>query len=247
MSHWLQGRVVERIDWSDSLHTLRLEADIQPFRAGQFIKLGLEIDGEVIGRPYSLVNAPDRRPLEVYLITVAEGPLSPRLASLSENDPILVAPRANGFMVVDEVPEATTLWLIATGTGIGPFLSILATDQAWDRFETIVLVHAVRHAVEHTYRDTIAAIGQARGQRFQYIPFLSRESADYALAGRVPQAIGDGRLEGRAGLSLDPRHSQVMLCGNPAMIDDTIAALSARGLKKHRRRDPGHITVESYW
>ena len=247
MSHWLDGRVVERIDWTDALHSLRIEAPIEPFRAGQFIKIGLEIDGKVLGRPYSLVNPPDRQPLEVYFMTVPEGPLTPRLAALKENDRILVAPHANGFMVIDEVPHATTLWLIATGTGIAPFLSILSTEQAWDRFETIVLVHAVRNIREHTYRDQILAIAEHRTQRFHYIPFASRESADHVLAGRVPQAITDGRLEARAGLSLDPAHSHVMLCGNPAMIDDTMAALTARGLKKHRRRDPGHISVESYW
>ncbi len=247
MSHWLDGRVVERIDWSHSLHSLKIEAPIDPFRAGQFVKIGLEIEGEVIGRPYSLVNPPDQRPLEVYFITVPEGPLTPRLAELDAGDTILVAPRANGFMVVDEVPHGATLWMIATGTGIGPFLSILRTEQAWGRFETIVLVHSARTLAEHTYGDTIAAIASARGERFHYIRFASRESGDGILAGRVPQAIADGRLEARVGLSLDPAHSQVMLCGNPMMIDDTIVALVARGLKKHRRRDPGHITVESYW
>ncbi len=244
---WVEGRIVERIDWTDRLHSLRIEAQIEPFRAGQFTKLGLAIDGEIVGRPYSIVNAPDDPILEFYFSTVNEGPLSPRLSALKKGEIIQVAPKPNGFLVLDEVPPAIHLWLIATGTGLGPFLSILKTAEPWQRFQRVVLVHAARTVAELTYRRAIARIAAAEPKRFAYIPFLSRETADYALAGRIPQAIVDGRLEARAALRFDPAQCHVMLCGNPSMVDDASAALAARGLRKHKRKEPGQVSMETYW
>jgi len=246
MSHWVEGRAVSVRHWHGGHYSLRAEADIEPFQAGQFIRLGLEIDGEEVGRPYSLINAPAERPLEFYFNVVPSGPLSPRLAALAPGDRLLVAPRANGFMILDEVPRADHLWLIATGTGLGPFLSILKPDTPWQRFARVVLVHAVRVAADLNYREAIDAVATRRGAQFSCVPFVSREATDFALAGRVPAAIADGRLEARAGMAIDTR-SHLMLCGNPDMVRDTTEALVARGLKKHRRRDPGHITVENYW
>jgi ferredoxin--NADP+ reductase len=247
MAQWIEGRVVERIDWTDRLHSLRVEAAIEPFRAGQFTKLGLRIGEEIVGRPYSIVSAPGEPVLEFYFSTVPAGPLSPRLSELKAGDTVLVAPRPNGFLVLDEVPPAIHLWLLSTGTGIGPFLSILKTPEPWQRFQRVVLVHAARTADELTYRRTIARVMEAEPKRFTYIPFLSRETADYALAGRIPQAIADGRLEARAGLGLDAARAHVMLCGNPAMLEDATAALAARGFRKHRRKEPGQISMEAYW
>lgn len=244
---WTEGRVVERVDWRAGLHSLRVAADVAEFEAGQFTKLALEIEGDVVARPYSLVNPPGSAPLDFYFIVVPDGPLSARLALLDAGDPILVAPRASGFLVLSELPPARELWLIATGTGIGPFLSILRTDAPWQRFERVVLVHAVRTAPELTYRADIDTVRTARGRRFAYVPFVSRQATDFALSGRIPQAIADGRLEARAGAKLTAANAQVMLCGNPQMVEDVTTALIERGLKKHRRRDPGQISVENYW
>jgi ferredoxin--NADP+ reductase len=244
---WLEGRVTQNRAWGPHLHSLRVEADLGDFQAGQFTKLGLEIDGEVIGRPYSLVNSPEQRPLDFYFGVVPDGPLSGRLADLQPGDAVLVAPKPAGFLTLSELPDARDLWLIASGTGIGPFLSILRTDEPWRRFERAVLVHAVRTAAELAYRETIAEIGAAHPGRFAGVPFVSREATDFALAGRVPQAIADGRLEARAGAMLAAGDSQVMICGNPKMVDDVTAALVARGMKKHRRKEPGQISVENYW
>ena len=239
--------MVDRFAWTDTLCSLRVAADIDPFKAGQFTKLGLPIDGEIVARPYSLVNAPEEQPLEFTFTIVPNGPLSRRLAALDRGAPVLVAPRPAGFLVLQEVPQADHLWLMATGTGIGPFLSILKTPAPWQRFRRVVLVHAVRLRKELIYPDTIRAVAEANTERFAWIPFVSREATDFALAGRVPQAIADGRLEARAGVPIDPTTSQVMLCGNPRMVEDTTEALIARGLKKHRRREPGQISVENYW
>jgi ferredoxin--NADP+ reductase len=145
------------------------------------------------------------------------------------------------------VPAADVLWCLATGTGLGPFLSILRTPDAWAKFGRIVLVHAVRHANELAYLDVIGGIATAHSGAFVYIPMVSREAHAGALGGRIPDAIVDGRLESRAGLPLAAENSHAMLCGNPAMVDDTQLALAARGMRRHRRREPGQVTVETYW
>lgn len=246
-SRWLEGRVVENRHWSEALFSLRVEGAPLSFEAGQFVRIALDIDGERVARPFSMVNAPDDPVLEFYGIIVPEGPLSPRLARLDAGDALYVAPNPAGFLVLSELPDAETLWLISTGTGIAPFLSILRTGLAWPRFHNVVLVHAVRHARELVYQQDIRKNTAARGSRFRYVSFVSRETAAGSLAGRIPAAVRDGRLEAAAGLKLAAQTSQVMLCGNPDMLTDTTAALVERGMRKHRRRAPGHITVESFW
>jgi ferredoxin--NADP+ reductase len=144
------------------------------------------------------------------------------------------------------VPEADTLWLVSTGTGIAPFLSILRTPAPWKRFRKVILVHAVRHARELVYTDLVKKVHQENGGLFHYVTFVSREKAAGSLEGRIPAAMRDGRLEAAANAHLNER-AHVMLCGNPDMLKDAQAALVERGLRKHRRRTPGHITVESFW
>jgi ferredoxin--NADP+ reductase len=247
MSKWSEGRVAAQMRWTERLFSLKVEADI-PFEAGQFAKLALEVGGEMIARPYSFVNAPDERPNEFYYVVLPEGPLTPRLCKLGAGDKIQLAPRPAGFLALSEVPDGRNLWLISTGTGIGPFLSILKTDTPWRRFEQVVLVHAVRRVEELTHRDVIEKLMQRHGEQMSAVSFVSRESAAGAVPGRIPAAIEDGRLEAAAGgVVLSATASQVMICGNPEMVRDTSAALARRGMKKHRRRDPGHITVENYW
>ena len=247
MSKWLEGQVVGQTRWTDRLCSLQVRAPLGPFEAGQFTKLALDVGGERVARPYSLVNAPGAEPLEFYYNVVPEGPLSPRLAALGEGDAVHVAPNPAGFLVLREVPEAENLWLIATGTGLGPFLSILRTDAPWRCFARVRLVHATRTAADQAYRETIGDIARARGAQFGFVSFVSREAAAGALAGRVPEAIRDQRLESAAQAELTAASSHVMLCGNPAMVTDVTAVLEERGMRKHRRRAPGHITVETYW
>ena len=233
--------------WTEQLFSLRVEAPVEPFKAGQFGKLALEINGEMVFRPYSYVNAPHERPLEFYFIMLPNGPLTQRLIELEPGDPIYVSPRAAGFLTLSEVPDAETLWLLSSGTAIGPFLSILKTEEPWRRFQSIVLVHAVRQAEELTYQDQIRQLLDEHPRRLKVIPFVSREDIDFAIKGRVPEAIKDGRLEAKAGVQLAAEKSQVMICGNPDMVRDTSLVLEERGFKKNRRKVPGHITVENYW
>jgi len=236
---WLTGQVVENRQWTETLFSLRVEGAQLSFRAGQFVRIALDIDGQRVARAFSLVNPPQDPVLEFYGVIVPEGPLSPRLARLHPGDALYVAPNPAGFLVLAEIPDAETLWLISTGTGIAPFLSILRTDTS--RFRNVVLVHAARRANELVYQDLI------KGTKARYVSVVSREKTAGSLEGRIPAAILDGRLEAAAGMKLDAATSQVMLCGNPDMLKDAQAALAQRGLRKHRRRAPGHISVESFW
>ena len=242
MTAWSEGKVIENRHWTGSLFSLRVEGPRPAFEAGQFVRIALQIEGERVARPFSFVNPPHDPVMEFYGVVVPEGPLSPRLARLERGDELLVASNPAGFLVLSELPDAQTLWLLSTGTGIAPFLSILRTQAPWQNFRNVVLVHAVRRANELVYQELIRPM-----QDLRYVAFVSREAHAGALAGRIPAAILDGRLEAAAGLALAPESSQVMLCGNPDMLRDAAAALAVRGLRKHRRRSPGQITVESFW
>lgn len=243
--NWLESRVVENRRWTETLFSLRVAGPKLAFQAGQFVRIALDIGGERIARAFSFVNAPEDPVLEFYGVIVPEGPLSPRLAKLKGGEPLYIASNPAGFLVLSEVPEARTLWLLSTGTGLAPFLSILRTETPWRRFREVVLVHAVRHARELVYREMIADLQKKRGLR--YVSFVSREAAAGSLPGRIPAAVADGRLEAAAGTPLSAETSQVLLCGNPEMLKDAGLALAGRGLRKHRRRAPGHVTTESFW
>lgn len=251
MTTWVEGRVAGNRRWSEHLYSLQVSAPEVTFVAGQFARLALPAPPgskeAMLGRPYSFVNPPQAQPHEFYFIVLPNGPLSPRLAALEPGASVWLLPRANGFFSISEVPEADTLWCISTGTGIGPFMSILRTDEPWQKFGRVVLVHSVRHGVELTYREEIAAIGRAHSGAFAYVPMVSRDVHHDALAGRIPAAIEDGRLEARAGIPLTTENAHAMLCGNPAMVEDVQKVLATRGMRRHRRREPGHITLETYW
>ena len=245
MSAWLEGRVIENRPWTDTLFSLRVQAPRLAFKAGQFVRIALDLGGERIARPFSFVNPPADPVLELYGVIVPGGGLSPSLARLKAGEALYVADNPAGFLVLSEVPPAEDLWLLATGTGIAPFLSILRTEAPWQRYRRVILVHAVRRASELVYRDIIGELQSGRKQ-FRYLSFVSREAHAESLAGRIPAAIRDGRLEAMT-QPISPERSQFMLCGNPQMLRDVAAELAARGLRKNRRRSPGQITVESFW
>ena len=247
MSIWVEGSVVENIHWTENLFSLKIDAPIEKFKAGQFTSLGLDFEGERIARPYSFLSAPGKQPIEFFFYTAIDGVLSNAMTNLKFGDKIFVKREANGFFTLEEVPGGETLWLLATGTGVAPYFSILETEEPWRRFKKIVLVHAVRGAADLRYQNLINKFSDTFHDRFSFRAFVSRESSATALPGRIPAAIIDGMLEKSVGIELSADDSQIMLCGNPDMITDSITALKSKGLKKHRRRNPGQITVEKYW
>ncbi|MCZ0751834.1 ferredoxin--NADP reductase [Aeromonas enteropelogenes] len=247
MAAWVEGRVIERIEWTPTLFSLRVAAELAPYKAGQFTKLALEQGERRIQRAYSFVNPPSSPYHEFYFVEIPSGELTPSLGSLQVGDNLLVQSQATGFLTLDEVPAGRDLWLLSTGTAIGPFLSVLAEGEAFSRFESLVLVHGVRKGEELSYQPLIASFGERYGARFRYVPFVSREVWPGTMAGRIPAAISDGQLQARVGLDFSPEFSQVLICGNPAMVKETQQTLLGLGLAKNLRRAPGNISAENYW
>lgn len=246
MVNWLKGTVIKKRQWTDRLFSLQIDAPLAGFTAGQFTRVALEIDDEQVARPYSLVNAPHEELLEIYFNIVPEGPLSPGLAALKVGDEVQVADKPSGFLTINEVPEVDHLWLMATGTGIGPFLSSLKTDEPWQRFKKIVLGYSVRLAEELSYADTISGLLEEHPEQMEFVPFVTREIMEGAFNSRITTTIESGELEKRVGIPLEPETSHIMMCGNSKMIQEVSDLLESRGMRRHRRREPGHITTEKY-
>ena len=246
MAQWLSGTVTTNTEWTDSLFSLRVQTEPFDFIAGQFVRLALDTAEGKVQRAYSLLNSPGDTEQEFLISTVADGVLSPLLQQLKPGDMVQVSQPASGFFVLDEVPDGKNLWLIATGTGIGPYLSMLGTETPWQRFSSIILLHSVRYAAELVYQPLIRSFQQSYGTQLHYQPVVTRETYPGALQHRIPELISSGALQQVCGQKLDS-HSQVLLCGNPQMITETKAVLENLGLKKNLRRDPGQITVEQYW
>lgn len=244
---WVTGRVCELQQWNERLFSLRVDASIEPFKAGQYNRLRLRVGGDEVSRPYSYVNSPDRQPLEFHFVRLERGCLSVELSRLCPGDAVDLMPRSSGLFTLDTLPDAHALWLMATGTGIGPYLSMLATSEPWVRFAQIRLIHCVRQVADLSYGGRIQALVSLHPDRFRYIPLVTREEMNGALKRRIPDALEQGILEEMAGLVLDPKQAQVMLCGNPDMVSDTQARLRLRGFRRNRRGDPGQITIENYW
>ncbi|PML79707.1 ferredoxin--NADP reductase [Enterovibrio norvegicus] len=247
MANWIKAEVIENRRWNKDLFSLVLDADVSPFVAGQFTKLGLEIDGKLIQRAYSYVNSPDSKYLEIYATRVADGLLSPQLHALEPGDSVMITKDAAGFFTLDEIPQGEHLWMLSTGTALGPYLSILQQDDVWQRFRKVVLVHAVRFSADLSYQAEINALKDTHSDQIIVQPFVSREPTAGALSGRITHALEDGMLERLVGLPLSAEQSQVMLCGNPQMVKDVRVLLEQKGLEKNLRRKPGNITTEQYW
>lgn len=247
MAQWLSGRVARKTRWNDTHYSLAIAAEGPDFVAGQFIRIGMDLGDARVGRPYSLVNPPHEPLLEIFFNIVPEGPLTSRLAALQTGDAVWLADAANGLLTLHEVPEQTRdLWMLATGTGVGPFLSMLQTDEPWQRFDKVILGYSVRYRSNLGYGPLIERLQHEHPERFHFVPFITGENADAAFSCRIPETLADGRLERRIGLTLDPARSHVMLCGHAEMISDAVGILETRGLRRHRRREPGHISTEKY-
>ncbi|MFT6269130.1 MAG: ferredoxin--NADP+ reductase [Alphaproteobacteria bacterium] len=249
MAKWLHARVIERIDWNAHLFSLKFTcSEHLTFTAGQFVKIGLEeSNGQVLSRPYSLVNEPSTKHLEIIAVPVAKGSLSPQLQMLNKGDTLKVMSPATGFLTINEVPASENLFMLATGTGVGPFLSIIQNKDVWQQYLHVVLVYGARKVEDLAYLPTIQKLEREYPSQFTFVPITSRETYSKGLHGRIPSLIQQNAIQQKCGIQITPEHSQVMLCGNPDMIKDANEVLNELGLKKHLRRSPGQISVERYW
>ncbi|EXF46380.1 oxidoreductase [Pseudomonas sp. BAY1663] len=247
-------RLLEVQTLTPNLFTLRTSRDPGfRFGAGQFARLGVrKPSGCIVWRAYSMVSAPHDEFLDFFSIVVPDGEFTSELSRLQAGDELLVDKQAFGYLTLDRFPDGRDLWLLATGTGLAPFLSILQDFEAWQRFERIVLVYSVREARELAYQRLIHALPareylEGLGDKLTYLPVVTREQVPGMLHGRITTLIENGELERAADLRFEPQHSRIMLCGNPQMIEDTRAILKARDLNLSLTRRPGQVAVENYW
>tara|TARA_B100001996_G_scaffold6251_1_gene5304 strand:- start:1815 stop:2558 length:744 start_codon:yes stop_codon:yes gene_type:complete len=244
--NWIESEVIEHIRWTDSLSSIKFKANVLPYVAGQFTKVGLKINDDFISRPYSYVSSPNDDYLEIIYVHVPDGLLTPALHKLEAGDKLQVMEKASGFFVMDEVPNGKNLWMLATGTGLGVFISLLKTSQPWDRFEKIILVHGVRTKNELTYQKQIKKFEEDHPGKIKYIQTVTREKEPNCLNIRIPQGLETKKIQEQAKIEIT-LDSQVMICGNPDMINDTVTLLEKSGLERNRRSKPGNITLEKYW
>ncbi len=247
MTVWVSGKVVENKQWCDNLFSLRIHTSPLAFSAGQFIKVGVDIGGKLLARPYSLVNTPDDSLLEIYFNRVENGLLSPLLADLNVGDDVKISERATGLLTLEEVPDVPHLWLFATGTGVGPFLSILNTPAPWQRFKKIILGYSVKTTENQAYMDDFSVIQLQHPEQFCFVQFLTQEKISGAINSRITASIINNTLEEYTGIKLSADSSHVMLCGNSTMVADVSSLLETRGMRRHTRREPGHIATEKYY
>lgn len=220
------------------------------FTAGQFARIGLKVGEELVVRAYSVVSSPFDETLEFFSIVVPDGAFTSNLQHLKVGDELYLEKTPYGYLTLAryQQPLPHDLWLLATGTGLAPFLSMLQDFDTWSKYQKINLVYSVRTAAELAYLDRIQEITETFGEGhngFKFIPIITRDPSA-PLHDRLPILIENGELEKSAGIELNPATSHVMLCGNPQMVDDTKEALKRRGLTMNRRGE-GNIAVENYW
>lgn len=241
--------------WTDSLFSFRVTRDRgYRFTPGQFARIGVagEATGERIWRAYSIASAAYDEHLEFFSVVVPGGAFTSRLAKLREGDPILVERRSYGFLTTDRFEAGRDLWMLATGTGLAPFLSILHDFETWERYENLILVQSVRTRGELAYEDLIRGFEKSEhyaqlAHKLRYARIVTREPVAGTLRDRVTKLLANGVLEENLGLKLDHDRSRIMLCGNPEMVEDSRRILVGRGFRLSRRGDPGHLAVENYW
>ena len=220
------------------------------FTAGQYARLGLGQDDDIIWRPYSIASAQDIIQLAFQLTVVKGGAFAERLSRSETGDAIRVDCRSYGYMTIDQLEPGGALWLIATGTGFAPYLSIIADPATWKWHERVIIVHSVRYANE-LMTDAIAAaprhLDETARQYLSVIPIVTGEETLGALNARIGTLIRDGTLEKLTGVGLNPAEARIMLCGNPDMIKEVRLLLKERGIKSGRGGVQGTLATEGYW
>ncbi len=241
--------------WTDSLFSFRTTRDRgYRFVPGQFARLGVRAEGEeaIVWRAYSIASAAHDEHLEFFSVVVPGGQFTSRLSRLREGDEVFVERKSYGFLTTDRFEAGRDLWMLATGTGLAPFLSILHDFETWESYDNLVLVQSVRTQQELAYEDVIRGFENSEyyaeyAHKLRYARIVTREPVPGTLRDRVTKLLASGVLEENVGLKLDHDRSRVMLCGNPEMVEDSRKILVDRGYRVSRRGEPGHLAVENYW
>lgn len=241
---WSIASVTERIEWDPGLFTVRLDTT-RDFQAGQFTKLGLMEEDRTVSRAYSIASAPGAQ-LDFYIVEVEGGALSPRLCALRPGHTVWVQHRCLGGFTLEKVPEGRDIWLLGTGTGLAPYISMLRHGDIFERFENIVVVQGARYARQLGHQPELQR--WANEGRIRWLRTITRESDESCTEGRITTLFEDGRLEAEAGLKISAEHSHVMMCGNPAMIKQMREMLrDQRDMDLHTPRRHGQVHIERYW
>ncbi|MEW5726183.1 MAG: ferredoxin--NADP reductase [Pseudomonadota bacterium] len=250
-SNILEKTVLDVQHWTDSLFTLKLSRDPGfRFDNGQFAMIGLMVDGKPLMRAYSMVSANYEEHLEFLSIKVPGGPLTSRLQHVKPGDTILVNKKTTGTLVLDNLLPGRSLYLLSTGTGIAPFLSIIKDPEVYERFDRVVLTHTCRHVRDLVYEDFILRelpandfFGDAAREKLTYYPTVTREP--FRTQGRITDLIKEGTLFADLGLpSFDAEHDRVMICGNPQMMTDLADYLDSLGFQQGSNAGAGHYVIE---
>lgn len=248
-----QETITEVRWWTDTLFSFKTTRNSDyRFAAGQYARLGLNCDGSMLWRAYSLVSAPHEDYLEYYGILVPGGAFTSMLKQIKPGDSIWTEKQTYGFMTPDRFVDGENLWMLATGTGLGPFISILRDRPVWEKFRRLILVHCVRHADEFGYHDELMRMTSATrsgGAELRVVQSVTRDAkiGPGRLAGRITVLLENGTLEQSAGTPITVESSRIMLCGNPEMIEQTRRMLHDRGMRPCRRALPGQFITENYW
>jgi len=220
------------------------------FKNGHFIMIGLEVEGRPLLRAYSLASANYEEHLEFYSIKVPDGSLTSRLQHLKPGDEILIGTKATGTLVMSTLRPGKRLYLLSTGTGLAPFMSIIRDPETYDAYEHVVLAHGVRTVDELGYSDYIQHelpdheyLGEQVREKLRYYPAVTREA--FSNRGRLTDLLRTGKMCSDLGLpDLHPEHDRVMICGNPGMLDELVTELEARGFVEGASHAPGDYTIE---
>lgn len=237
--------------WTDRLFSFKTSRDPSfRFINGQFAMIGLLVDGKPLLRAYSMVSANYDENLEFLSIKVPDGPLTSRLQHIKVGERIIVGRKATGTLLQDNLIPGKTLWLLATGTGLAPFMSIIKDPDAYERYERVVLVHGCRDVAELAYGDFITKewpqnefFGDAVKQKLIYYPTVTREA--FRNQGRITDLIRNGKLFADLNLpAFDIERDRVMLCGSPAMLADLREIMDGMGWKEGSTTGAGHYVIE---
>ena len=225
------------------------------FAPGQFARIGLvNENGESLWRAYSIVSAPHEPFMEFFLLVLPSGEFSRRVGTLNIGDTMLVEQMPQGFLTIDRFKQPgreQDLWLICTGTGLAPYISMLRDDAVWKRFENIIVVLSVRERHDLGYTDELDQLATVHAReglaKFHFVKTLTRDTLHGAMHGRINTLVESGAIEEAAGVALSDARSRFMLCGNPEMVETMRKLLKDRGFRMNRKLEPGHIIVENYW